>query len=1048
VSFNQSMASTRQDEPRFEHGGHVAVRAPVRNAAAWHAYVARARDAQGQPCLQQRAKAAQALFADPALQEAIWLASASLLERLRQWNWLVVDDDDGKLLAAFDRYYNRMCFRPTPFGGFSTFSFASLGRDMGDPPFSSARLQQAAPRRVFTLDAELAFQLQQRAASLAPTGLHYAVNASLYRRGDRFRFVDWRQGKHGTRSYTASEAQWSEELAQVLQEVGRGPLSHAMLRSALGRVADCTAAEADELIAELYDCKVLVDAPGISFFGADACATLCAALPPVAELEPLRQQLRAELARLAAWPTQQAIPLQHYQDANVRLKQLFPHEMATTSCVQLDAFRALPTPRLDDSVLRPLVQGVGELFGRFGYRNNGLDRFTEQFVARYEHEFVPLVEVLDDEALLGQFDFNHQLSDKLGALDRILMEKMIAAGATGAPIRLRYQDIAKVPIHERAQSTPDLFVLAERIAAEQDGGAARFAVHTVMTGSSIGWLGRFAHGEAAVQETLRGVAQQVMARDRQLLHVEVAYMPAARMGNVMRRPLVWDHVVDLIEPTPHAGALPVSDLWLGKGRDGLELWSKSLNRPVMPHVTSAHNPKHFGNTSLYKFLRAYAMHNSWQCRLMPGPGLLHLDALPRVEYEGIVISPAGWTIAASEAGNLPQLLIARKVPRWVKLTDGDHSLVLDTHNAHDLAQLRRALKAGGAVFLQEYLAPAPDPDLPDAQSNHELLLPVHQASAPMHRRQWRKDFAAVAAYHLQPGFSRQLAPADMVYLKLYMAPHACDAFLEQAAGLLGVEGELALMVRSWFFIRYADPHHHIRLRLACAPQHYGRVMEALQAWLAPELASRRLDGYQFDQYRPEYGRYGGPQVTRLSEQLFWHDSMLCCASLHLRESHASTFLPLYALVHAVDRLLADAGCDYLESHAIVSAMASGFAAEFGVDKKARAALAAAYRKESQRIGQILAGDNDGGKLPWLEVLDQSWHSQRRARRALFRQCREQLQRHDEAWSVTEFLRSHVHMSCNRMVNDSRPWELRAYQFLTKAYYSLTARGARRRELAP
>ncbi|MCP2008669.1 thiopeptide-type bacteriocin biosynthesis protein [Duganella sp. HSC-15S17] len=1023
----------------FTHGGHLAIRAPARNAAAWHNYIASSKDAIGNSSLQRRADAACRIFQDMAVQEAIWLASAGLLERLGKWDWIVRDDDDKKLLSAFDRYYNRMCFRATPFGTFSSFSFAKLRSGHDDPAFSAGLLGDIALRRVFTLDAELAFHLLHHAVSLAPRVLRYSVNASLYKRGDMFRFVDWRQGRFGSRSYTVSEVQWTEELAQVLVARGRGPFTYDQLLDSLATAADCSVEESHELISSLCQWQVLLPCPGLNFFGGDASAVLCQALPRVPALAGLVEKVEAELHALARQPCAQPVPVQVFREANQRFRQLYPDGFKTNSCIQADSFRPLPQDHLDDGEFVSLAERAGDLFSRFGYRINGLDRFTEHFRQRYENEFIRLVDVLDDEALTEAFDFDAQRTDQVTELDRILIKKMLDA-TPGQTIRLSYADIAAVAPSRHAAAVSDPFAIVEKIDHSGNGAGICFELQDILSTHSIDWLARFAHGDEAVAALMAGVAKEVERRDPLVVHAEVAYMPVARLGNIMRRPLIWSHVLDLVEQTEHDGALPISDLWLGATPDGLELWSQSLQRPVQPHVTSAHNARHPGNTNLYRFLRAFERQNQWQFRLVPSSAFAGLDGMPRVEYEGIVVYPANWVIRSESLErnrDLAALLRQRNVPRWVRMTEFDNTLVLDTEDEFDVAQMARSLKTNGSLFLREYFAPhAP------LSVNHELLLPLRRRVPLPAARPVRTDFPQVAAYQMADGFMRQVPHSAMIYVKLYMAPGAFDAFLEQIYTGLMRDADLATRLRGWFFIRYADPDHHIRLRLASDDASYGFVMERLMAWLTPYWRQRVVDTYRFDLYTPEYARYKGPRLTALSERLFGQDSILACQVLKVRNEQAGAFATLHSLIFAVDRLLADAGLDYRASHALLASLAQGFSHEFGVDKKRHAGMGMAFRKEAGNIENILLGNDQS--LPWLGALDAFWRDQRHQRVGLMRECRRQLVSQGESWEANEFLKSHVHMSCNRLVSGSRPWELRLYHYLAKAYHSFNARGIERK----
>ena len=77
----------------------------------------------------------------------------------------------------------------------------------------------------------------------------------------------------------------------------------------------------------------------------------------------------------------------------------------------------------------------------------------------------------------------------------------------------------------------------------------------------------------------------------------------------------------------------------------------------------------------------------------------------------------------------------------------------------------------------------------------------------------------------------------------------------------------------WFFIRYADPTWHLRLRFRGDPVRlHGEVLPLLQEAVAPLLESGRVRRLALDTYERELERYGGPIGMPLCEALFQADS--------------------------------------------------------------------------------------------------------------------------------------------------------------------------------
>ena len=73
----------------------------------------------------------------------------------------------------------------------------------------------------------------------------------------------------------------------------------------------------------------------------------------------------------------------------------------------------------------------------------------------------------------------------------------------------------------------------------------------------------------------------------------------------------------------------------------------------------------------------------------------------------------------------------------------------------------------------------------------------------------------------------------------------------------------------WFFIRYADPEFHLRVRLRGDP---AELRQALDALTARSLERGVIHDACVGTYRRELERYGGPDGLDLAERLFHADS--------------------------------------------------------------------------------------------------------------------------------------------------------------------------------
>ena len=107
---------------------------------------------------------------------------------------------------------------------------------------------------------------------------------------------------------------------------------------------------------------------------------------------------------------------------------------------------------------------------------------------------------------------------------------------------------------------------------------------------------------------------------------------------------------------------------------------------------------------------------------------------------------------------------------------------------------------------------------------------------------------------------------------------SCDDVLRSVVWPLVADLRASRMVGSSFFVRYADPERHIRLRLLVESNSASGVVRTVEkAWKSPNTAgspaSHRAH-LKWIPYDPEIMRYGGPAAMPIVERLFDASSTL------------------------------------------------------------------------------------------------------------------------------------------------------------------------------
>lgn len=119
---------------------------------------------------------------------------------------------------------------------------------------------------------------------------------------------------------------------------------------------------------------------------------------------------------------------------------------------------------------------------------------------------------------------------------------------------------------------------------------------------------------------------------------------------------------------------------------------------------------------------------------------------------------------------------------------------------------------------------------------------------------------------------RFIVGSEWIFLKIYSGPKTLEGIL-----INDIRRKVNSLVKSgaidqYFFIRYADPEYHIRLRLHCLDQErYMVVLNEVNEWLDYYTRKLIVTKVQWDTYARELERYGG-DLMPYYEKLFFYDS--------------------------------------------------------------------------------------------------------------------------------------------------------------------------------
>jgi thiopeptide-type bacteriocin biosynthesis protein len=993
------------------------------------------------------------------LREALYLASPRLYETLDAWE----SAHARKSLPALVSYFERAASRPTPFG---LFAGCSVGEISERTRFELEACSRYRRHTRLDMDYLTALAGALEADPRVRRRLVFRPNSSLYRAGGRLRYAESRLD--GTlRSYHLVAVDDFDELEATLERARAGATPGELAAALVGD--EISLDEAEEFVDELIDAQVLVSDLQPAVTGPEPVSALIHVMAEDEETAEAARALRAAQDSLERLDRQgHGAPPAEYR----RIESLFggqPAKPEASRLFQLDLTKP-GRPTLGRAVVDEIGRAL-ELVVKLTppMRDDPLDRFRAAFVERYEDREVPLVEALDEEIGIG-FDAGSAAESapllaglKLGSLDgdsarwerrdRILLHLVGEALRDGrTEVELSPAEIERLAAAGQPRLPDALEVMATVAAASQDEldrGRFRVLFRTATGAPGAALVGRFCHADRALRDRVERHLRLEEAQRPDAVFAEIVHLPEGRIGNILVRPVLRRYEIPFLgrSGAPADAQIPVTDLLVSVVADApaseagerLMLRSRRLGCEVLPRLTAAHN---YGLRSLgvYRFLCELQRQATVAARWWEWGPLEALPVLPRVSSGRTVLARARWNLDRHDVERLSRAAGAfdewrREVglPRWIVLADYDNELVTDLENALSVEALLHHFRGRDQATLIE-LFPPPDElcaSAPEGYFTHEVVVPFVRTTEG--RTSERRPVPPEAVQRRFPPGSQWL------YAKLYTGNGTADRVLTDVVGPVVQAALETNAIERWFFVRYADPHFHVRLRMKGDPRRLAAdVLPLLRERAEPLLADGVAWRLQLDTYERELRRYGGDQGIELSEELFWYDSDAVLGIVRMLSGDEGLDARWRLTLHGIDGLLDDFGFDVERRRAWARTCRDGFAHEFDVDGAAKRALGERYRAERKALEELLELE-EGGDHPLASGVELLRERSRRLAPVV-----ERLLEREQRLSVSldGLLRSYAHMHANRLLRGAhRAQELVLYELLHRVYASRLARAA-------
>jgi hypothetical protein len=361
--------------------------------------------------------------------------------------------------------------------------------------------------------------------------------------------------------------------------------------------------------------------------------------------------------------------------------------------------------------------------------------FKNAFIDRYgEGHIVPFLEVLDPTVGIG-YPFDGAMKKNASLLENIIlpevqnnndasnysylemlisekyMKNNIEIILTDEDYKGREKQIMKLPI--------TFNVFAEIM---NDKGSEIVFLKGVSERTAIEGMLRHERYDNDIKSLISEISdfENVNIKNTDYIFVDIIYTTDSKIDNILIHSPIRDNeiIFKIATNNTENKKIYISDIYLVVENNRLNLWSKSLNKNIIPINSTVHNSD-ISDNHYYKFLSDYIKLFYEHPDIPISPIFKYNDFVPRVRYKNFIFYPASWSISHEEfmwiksikEENDERTFISeitkwrnnRNIPDRLLYYYYDQSLLIDFRFKTCIELLLSVIKKSKKIWLFEFL---------------------------------------------------------------------------------------------------------------------------------------------------------------------------------------------------------------------------------------------------------------------------------------------------------------------------------------------------------
>ncbi|WP_126971986.1 lantibiotic dehydratase [Gynurincola endophyticus] len=971
-----------------------------------------------------------------------------------------------RLFYSLYKYFVRMCSRPTPFGLFAGCNVSDINQD---DTVNTARLNAQAIMPFFRYDSVFLYTLVEellKNEAILMSGKFF-LNTSIWEKDDKVRYIENANNATGT-LYELSTVELDDGLQEVLQLVREGKSRMEIIEKL--KSFGISKKEINEYLMELTRSNILVHELIASLMSPDPMPALLAFLNSFKEKSTIHLwgkkvtigKLQKELQSLYILKDITG-DNQLHKNFSKFLKGFQQSLLNVDDAVSISKkLRVDYLPDFSSTRVMNIDEDAKEILSmiaafHFNHDNAYLEGFKNLFSERHDLAPVPLLNILDNEIginYLTNTGMNAAASKKSSAehpLSRLIFDRYFSfAGSGSTSLNLTRADLEYVIANQsRPHRLQTLLTTCYNLVVLREQEQNQYRVRWYAA-PCHGFLNRFQYMSAEISKLI----QEIVGYDQTLIDgeafefVDILHKPTRhRSGNVTQFERLFKYSINVLYDDSDESNILLSDIEVCVKEGIVLLRSKRINKFLIPVLSSAYNV----DTDQHPYFR-FLVHVGKQFIINPmnifwPEKLNNRNYLPRIACEKVILSEATWQFYEKEIKQLQTGMSMHAFTEWknkwklndkVVLVEGDNELYFDFTNEFSVRVFLDTIQPMKYLKIFEFLETNDNVVIRD-EKNDGFASQCFYFFVP-EKKEYTPDFKQF----LQPEThcdheKRFFYPgSEWIYLKLYCNQISANKIIHQYIQPAVQElYQKSLPAFAWFFIRYSDPHYHIRLRVKTAD--FVEVFPVLSKYLNKASESQLIYNMQLDTYRRELERYGGKTIEPV-ELIFHYDSLAVMNVINLYQGKVIPGDQTSYLIgiRLIDSMFDALGFNKNDKIEIIRSLDHSFGTEFNksTNKALKSQLASMYRIMSKQIVEVLTDQSNYAPF-------NDWSASIKAitevrEQAIKRIVAEYTGVTKDNWK--EVAASLVHMTMNRLFfKDNRFHEMAVYDLMNCAYKSIAAR---------